>query len=447
MAGLTVSGGAVKAVGTKDQQIWFTSDAPDPVNGDWWGINLENSAESGFDYVIVEFGEMGIEQFDSAVPVTNSIIRWSNAEGLYAERSRPFFQNNTFYGNGYHDIALEQYNRGVKILTNIFRDSSYAIHHEETISHIEGNYFKNYPREVITAGMESEVVVVGNKFEETPFERVIAADHEISGSGAKLTARENDFGGGTVPIPQFDYQVLENHVLGYIPGDHSDRYPYVYADVDETRGVVKKIGKGQGFGWALTYAQGHLWRFANGFIKINPKSGKVVGRYYYSEQEIMNPRGLDWDGEHFWVNDFSLLRVTRFKPQGERLKVIDSFDIPYKEEGGSNGLATDGEFLYLRARDGVVYKLSKEGKLLEEIDIGGTSLVWTGEYFWTTFGCDKGICKFSKEGELLGEIYPPAKDPWAIAWDGKHLWTIQRTCETWNDPKLYQIEIFDDSLN
>ncbi len=62
-------------------------------------------------------------------------------------------------------------------------------------------------------------------------------------------------------------------------------------------------------------------------------------------------------------------------------------------------------------------------------------------------GCRKGLCKITKEGDLVGEIYPAAKDPWALAWDGKYLWALYRTSETWNDPKIYQMEIVDDSLN
>jgi hypothetical protein len=84
-------------------------------------------------------------------------------------------------------------------------------------------------------------------------------------------------------------------------------------------------------------------------------------------------------------------------------------------------------------------------KALKSGGIGG-AIVWTGDYFWTGSGCGKGICKFTEEGKLVGEIYPAAKDTWAIAWDGNYLWTIQRTCEMWDDPKIYQIEILDDSL-
>src|SRR3990167_4379817 len=77
-AGLTVYG-TIKAVGTPEKQIWFTSDAPDPINGDWMGITIFNSNQSVFDYVIVEFAEIAITQFDSSVSITNSIIRWINS--------------------------------------------------------------------------------------------------------------------------------------------------------------------------------------------------------------------------------------------------------------------------------------------------------------------------------------------------------------------------------
>ena len=59
-AGLTVYG-TIKAVGTPEKQIWFTSDAPDPINGDWMGITILNSNKSVFDYVIVEFAEIAIK--------------------------------------------------------------------------------------------------------------------------------------------------------------------------------------------------------------------------------------------------------------------------------------------------------------------------------------------------------------------------------------------------
>ncbi len=167
----------------------------------------------------------------------------------------------------------------------------------------------------------------------------------------------------------------------------------------------------------------------------------------------MNPRGLTHDGEFFFVNDFSLLKIFRFKLENDYVTIYDSFDIPEKEKGGTMGLTTDGHNLYLKSRDGSkLYKLDKSGNLAGEIHLQNnirfdSDIAWTGNYFWAFGGSRKGISKFTAEGQLIGEIYPPAKDTWALAWDGKYLWSIQRTCEMWDDPKIYQIEILDDSLN
>ena len=451
-AGLVIEGGNIKAVGTKDSMIWFTSAAGDPINGDWWGISLYNSCNSEFKYVIVEFGEMGIMQFDSEVSVLNSIIRWNNAEGLYAERSKPKFENNRLYSNGYHEIALEQYNEA-QIKNNIFHDGVCAIHCEKTIAHIEGNYFNTYKWPAITAGMESKLEIIQNKFQNIPHDPPYA----IYG-GATAYLERNDFGDGSVPIPALDFPEITNFDLGYLPGDPEDRYPYIYDNKDNTRKVKSTIGAGLSFGWALEYVNGSLYRFSLGggeiglsldFIKINPKTGEYVK---YGNDVIMNPRGLTYDGEFFFVNDFSLLKIFKFKLENDYVTIYGSFDIPEKEKGGTMGLTTDGYNLYLKSRDGSkLYKLDKSGSLVDEIYFqnqirSDSDIVWTGNYFWAAGGCEKGICKFTADGNLVGEIYPPAKDTWALAWDGKYLWSIQRTCEMWNDPKIYQTKIVDDSL-
>lgn len=477
--------GTIIAAGTPQRQIWFTSDAPDPINGDWSGIGLSNSHGSRFDYAIMEFGEMGIEQFDSDATVSNSIVRWCNAEGLYAERSTPVFENNTLYSNGYHEIALEQYNE-VIIRNNYFHDGVCGVHNEKTVSLISDNYFDNYKWPAVTAGMDSELKILNNVFLNVPHSPPYliygGATAQISGNlvwnpppnNATLSMDEpspnstlpsNDspslpapFPPSSIPPPpQFAYEDIRNFEIDYLPGDENDRFPYIYDSEDETRKVLKRIGEGLRFGWALAYAEGSLYRFSLGstekgesldFIMLNPDTGEYEK---FGNDWIMNPRGLAWDGEYFWVNDFSLLKIYKFRMRGGYIELLDSFDIPEKERGGTSGLATDGEYLYLRKRDGTgLYIIDKAGNLRGEISMGGgnlgSGLVWTGEHFWAVGGCKKGICKFTREGELVGEIYPAAKDTWALAWDGSHLWSIQRTSEMWDDPKIYEIEILDDSL-
>ena len=102
--------GTIKALGAPNQQIWFTSDAEPPINGDWDGIYMNDTTDSIFNYTIVEYGLVGIVQYYSESIVANSIIRWANTEGLYAEYSNVEYVNNMLYGNGYHEIALEQFN-------------------------------------------------------------------------------------------------------------------------------------------------------------------------------------------------------------------------------------------------------------------------------------------------------------------------------------------------
>ena len=103
------------------------------------------------------------------------------------------------------------------------------------------------------------------------------------------------------------------------------------------------------------------------------------------------------------------------------------------------------------SRDGkTLYKLTKDGTKVGSTTFqGGASvgtLVWTGEYYWTVYGGPKGLGRWDADGNLMGSIYPAADGTWAITWDGSCLWTIQRTCEEWDDDKIFRIEVLDDSL-
>lgn len=459
-AGLSVNGGNLIAIGNKEKMIWFTSDAKDPINGDWMHINIDHSKNSRLDHVIVEFAELGVSQFDSSVPITNSIIRWINSEGLYGERSTPIIQNNTLYSNGYHEIALEQYNKDALISNNYFKNGHHGVHFEKSTGAVKNNFFENYsvlktndPEFTVSAGMESQVTVEDNEFQNTG-ETLFAIDDNV-----KSTMKNNQIVTGKKP-PVFDYEDIRNFEIPYIPGDEEDRFPYIYADEDATRKVVKKIGKDLYFGWSLVYADGYLYRFSLDskvgddldFVKINPKTGATE---VFGNNGIISPRGLAYDGEFFYINDGSLKKIFKFKlkksaKQGDFIEVIDKFDIPEADKGGTAGLASDGEFLYLVHRYGEkIWKLDKKGNVVGEIPFfaPGGSITYADGYFWVYAGCKKGLCKITKDGKLVGEIYPAAKDPWALAWDGKYLWALYRTSETWNDPKIYQMEILDDSLN
>jgi len=492
--GLVISG-EIKAIGTPDRQIWFTSVAPDPINGDWEAIYIENSKkENIFKYVIVEYAKLGINFFASSGTVSNSIIRWINSECIYMERSNPVIEYNTIYNCGYNGIAMEQFNYDVKIRYNKISNNLYntGIHGEATKAEIEGNIVKN-SKFGITFDDFSEAVIKNNLIEnnreegihlinsskgEIYFNKIVGSEIGIhcGGGGSQAVVKnneisnnqsdflipedlcqaelENNQGKITIQEPVFDYQDIKKTDLGYCPGDPNDKYNYVYQAEDETRRVIKKIVGGMpiSFGWSLGWDGKYLWKFKKAgcceLLKIDPTNGEIVESF--ENPGIAQDHGIAFDGKSLWINDFSALKVFEVSPKTG--KVLSSFNIPW-QGGGASGIAWDGEFLYLvpwppDPNKSQLYKIDREGNLVDTVRLKGVSgqtITFDGEYFWLA-ECGQWVCKVDKEGNLKGKIYAAAEGTWAMAHDGKYLWTLQRTNENWQDPKVYQIEILNDTI-
>lgn len=445
--GFAVAGGTVRAIGSPEQQIWFTSDAETPINGDWSGIELHNTTTSVFKYVIVEFSELGISQFDSRVNISHSIVRWVNKEGIYMERSSPTIEYNLLYENGYHEIALEQYNYDVQIQYNIFAGGHVPLIIFDSTVVVDGNYFHGYDTPssaaVSVAGF-SEANVTGDKFDGFNNDTAIM---KLNPSSTLRTAN-NDFGNGSVAIPVLGFEDVRNYELGYTPGDPEDQYLYVFPLEDDTRRVVSRIGAGLGFGWAFEYANGYLWKLETGnLVRIDPMTGTNT-TFSVDSSKILGPRGLCFDGEFFWAQDHSLLKIVKFKVNATAVTVYDSFDIPENTTGARQSLATDGTYLYIPDRSGnKMFELFKNGTISREIDMPGLDLVgpitWNGTHFWT--GDGQYLFAFTKDGAVEGRVYDVARGISGITWVGTHLWGLYKTCELWNDAKMFQIEILDDS--
>jgi hypothetical protein len=445
--GFFVAGGTVRAIGTSERQIWFTSDSETPINGDWSGIEIHDTNSSIFKYVIVEFSELGISQFDSKVNISHSIVRWVNKEGIYMERSSPVIEYNLLYGNGYHEIALEQYNYDVQIQNNIFAGGHVPLIIFDSTVVVEDNYFHDYDTPsspAVSVAGSSEANVTGNKFDGFNNDTAVLKLNPSS----ILIAANNDFGNGTVAIPVLDFADVKSYELGYIPGDPEDQYLYVFPAQDETRRVLSRIGAGLGFGWAFEYANGYLWKLETGnLVRIDPVAGTNT-TFSVDTSKILGPRGLCYDGEYFWTQDHSLLKIVKFKVNATAVTIYDSFDIPENTTGARQSLATDGTYLYIPNRSGnKMFELFKNGSINREIDMPGLDLVgpitWNGTHFWT--GDGQYLFAFTKDGVVEGRVYDVARGVSGITWDGSYLWGLYKTCELWNDAKMFQIEILNDS--
>jgi parallel beta-helix repeat protein len=515
---LVVSGGTLRAVGTPREPVWFTSDAEDPINGDWEGIAIENSRGANtIRYAIVEYSFIGIRFWTSSGTVSNSIIRWINAEGIYMERSNPVIENNTIYATGYNGIAMEQFNNVIIRNNRIVNNQGSSIHGEATKALIESNFIHN-SRTGITFDDYSDAIVQDNLIENVREEAlhfynrcnasVLSNIVRNSGLGigtfdSALVANHNDIYNNTLNVrihsmrtvdlrenwwgtaremeikakiesdaaivvepflnaqslsikePVFDYQDIKKTDLGYIPGDPQDKYPYVYANEDETRRVVKKTcGASEGFGeyafgWSLAWDGRYLWRSrhagAGDLVAIDPENCRVVKAL--GDLGIAQDRGIAFDGQHLWVNDFSAKRVFEIDPDSG--KVISSFAIP-EMGSGSSGIAWDGEYLYLVnwLNQKELYKVDRKGNLIGVMELeteARASITFDGQYFWAS-PSGLGVSKFDRQGRVVGEIYAAAFGGEAIAYDGQHLWILYRTQELWSDPKLYEIQIINDQV-
>lgn len=435
--------GTIKAIGAPQRQIWFTSNAARPVHGDWSGIEIYNSRDSVFDYVIVEYGGIGIMQDTSSVTVSNSIIRWNSTEGLYAEKSEPIIINNTLYQNGYHEIALEHKNVNTIIKNNKFGPGISGIMVMDSRANIEGNYFDDYLTDIIT--LTNGIASINNN----RFEKPTGQDSTIIQSQTgdnQLSEHGNDYEGAGSIKPVYNYNATVKIPAVNIPSTDSDlRSKYVFDTQDSTRRIVKSFKKG--FIWALGYANGYLWQLGGSTIdKIDPDSGEHK-TIKFPVGILNRPRGLVYDGEFFWTTDFEQLKVFSFKVINDNVEFYISFDIPEKNEGGLSGIATDGTYIYLPSRHGkYLYKMSKDGRLLEKMPQPYEGpLVWTGQDFWSTGG-PRGLVRRDINGNILGSIYPPAVGILDLAWDDKYLWVVTRSNEIWKDEKLFKIEILDDSV-
>ena len=455
--GMTIFG-ALKAVGTPENQIWFTSDAGDAINGDWRMMRFMNAENSTIKYAIIEFAQQGINLWNSSPTISHSIVRWNNWEGIYLESyCEPLIEYCLIYENGYNGIAMEQFNNATLQHNTIWRSGTHGVHIDASTARAEYNIIKENHAGGLSVDNHGTLIALNNTLQDNDVgiqcgegsNTVIAHGNKFENNQVKIEyspsdSVENIEGNGTGEII-YDYPDNRPYELGYIPGDpEKDMYMYIYPDEDETRIVINKIGEGLGLTWSITWDGEYIWTAAlwGDVYKLDPETGEIIVHWIFPGPQAW---GMTYDGENLWINDFAEKKVYAVSMNGN---VISSFEIP-DQEGGAKGITWDGEYLYLMGwTTPTIYKLDKSGNLIDTIEIedGGGGLTWDGNYFWVPRGGGSGICKIDKDGIIVGEVYAASEGTWDLAWDGQYLWATQRTNENWQDAKLYQIEIVDTTI-
>jgi hypothetical protein len=459
-SGLTVQG-VLKAIGTPGQQIWFTSDAEDPVNGDWHMIRFVGAqSDSIIKYAVVEFAQQGINMWNCSPTISHTIVRWNNWEGIYLESyCQPLLEYNLIYENGYNGVAMEQFNDATLRYNTVLRSGTNGIHVDASTAIVKGCVIAGNNANGLSVDDHGTIYALDNTIEGNNgagiglgegTNTVIAHGNKFVDNASDIgpappgTMVQNISGEGAGEI-EYDYPDSRPYELGYIPGDEQkDRCLYVYPD-DETRKVLNKIGAGLGLTWSVTWDGSHVWTATlwGRVYRLDPSTGEIDRQWDFPGPQAW---GMTYDGSHLWINDFAEKRVYEMDTDGN---VISSFAGP-DPVGGTKGITWDGQCLCIMGwTSPTIYRVDKSGNLIETIDVkggnAGGGLTWDGQYFWAPGG--KGICKINRQGEIVGGVYPASEGTWDLAWDGQYLWATQRTNENWLDAKVYQLEILDDSLN
>jgi TonB family protein len=101
--------GMMIAQGNSGKKIIFSSNAPSPRMGDWYGIEfLHNEGGSILDHCIVEYAFNGVTIKNNNVQVTSSEIRYNFNSGIRTEvKARPQILQSIITDNGYAGVVCE----------------------------------------------------------------------------------------------------------------------------------------------------------------------------------------------------------------------------------------------------------------------------------------------------------------------------------------------------
>lgn len=165
--------GRLRALGTRERPIVFTADQTDALPGHWGGLNIEESPESQFQYVIFEQANSAIHSRQSWVTIDHAIFR-NNLVGVRFHDTELLVENSLFENN---DTAIRFHFGSPVICNNLIRNNRKGmfISSEPRDYRIENNAFiDNQPYQVnLGEGVRDDVDLRNNYWSDdsgTPLE-------------------------------------------------------------------------------------------------------------------------------------------------------------------------------------------------------------------------------------------------------------------------------------
>ena len=440
--------GRIVANGTAAQPIYFTSDAPDPQNGDWSMLRLKSpTGQSSFHYCVFEFAQHGLNVTQGSPDISHSVFRWNNWEGVYFESyCQPTLVLCQIVENGYNGLAAEQSNIITMANCEVWRNGTCGVHIDNSTAEVRLSRVHDNLAHGLSVDNGATLSALGDAIYNNHACGIGFGQGTNTVEVANLDIHSNtsgDFCGSTTTVssPCFPpasidigFQPDQSYALGYIPSDPiSDTYMYVYPD-DETRRIVRKIGNGLGLTWSLAWHNQSIWTATLGgqVYHLNPQTGAKLDQFTLTGSS--QPWGMTFDDEgYMWVVDFAERKLFKVNPSTKA--VVASISTPYPSAGGCKGVTWDGTYLNVMGWvSPAIYQMDKTGNLANTINLdsgGSGGIAWDGEHFWVSSG--GRILKYDSQGHKVGWIYAASEGTWDMTWDGICLWASQRTNENWSE--------------
>jgi hypothetical protein len=455
--------GKLVAIGTPEQPIWFTSDADDPMNGDWNTIHFHDAEDgSVIKYAIVEFAEhSNISLWNSSPTISHVISRWNNSEGIYMESNcSPIIEYCMIYQNGFNGIAMEQFNENVRIRYNyIAYNGSSGIHHMASSSVIEHN---------VIVGNQNGISFMDNSFALARYNTIrdsrgAAIWSETGDSSAVFlfnTVENNAFGLGGLSFAPFElhFNNFLNHqgeilleeaeATGVIRAENnwwgtpdeaevaekiSFVPPVVLSHASPLTGrVVENPGTGERITENLAFDYADRKPYELGYTPGDPELDRYpwvlpddetrrILRRLSSGDEM--PWSLAWGENHLWVaHNLGILKL-----DSETGEVLAQFPNPGTRPWG---MAFDGEHLWLNDFTELeLLEVSPEtGEVFSRFSYADlfpgalNGLAWDGEHLCLTDWGEPGIVKFDRLGNFIEKVETEAWVGCGLTFDGENFW-------------------------
>lgn len=458
--------GRLIATGTSEKPIRFTSNAIQPVPGDWGSIRFyRGSAGSILDHVIVEFPITGVYPED-AITVSNSIIRWVMQTGLpvYGDatvtknriyqiganafevhfRTKPVITYNTISNAIYAGLQVIE-NSHPTISHNIIKNNSSGIDLgsfasgdiqynlitgnrsgisitntiDVTSSIIQHNDIQENDRNASL--LVAQTVDAGHNWWGTADAAAIAARMSINSAGNLIY---QPFESQTVDIGNISYDWNNTETFDFKPVDLNK---YFYFESDSTRAIAglirhdPKAGGSAGIAWDGEY----LWSIVGEAGKPVPvfhkldAAGTTVGSF---PSPVVEPMGLAFDGQNLWVVDYAQGLIVEVDRAG---KVLQTIPAPCQEP---QGLAFDGQYLWTLTNQihGKAFQFDRSGKLIRSLDTPGyLGIAWDGKYLWVHGGPGYFAQIDPSNGHIVRKITSSGQASDFLTSQGDYLWSIE----------------------